>query len=86
MALPRGASGRKGTRFQQQPNPCAAFANTLSVAPRRLHMCRNGTEFVILCYFKFEPEDGQGFVERFGENGLVTSSGPPAMAAERPLR
>jgi hypothetical protein len=50
-----------------------SFANTLSVAQRQLHMCRDNVEFVIFCFAK--PEDADTFCERFGGERLPTDSG-----------
>jgi hypothetical protein len=40
-----------------------SFADTLSVAQRQLHMCRDNVEFVIVCFAK--PDNTEAFAKRF---------------------
>jgi hypothetical protein len=50
------------------------FADTLSVAPRTFHMCRDDSEFVVFRFAKLE--DTEAFRDRFGGERLATPSRP----------
>jgi hypothetical protein len=44
------------------------FADTLSVGPRTLHVCRDNIEFVVFCFARLE--DAETFCDRFGGEHL----------------
>jgi hypothetical protein len=44
------------------------FADTLSVAPKRLQMCRDDSDLVVFCFRK--PQDAEAFAKRLGGERL----------------
>jgi hypothetical protein len=71
MAAPGQATGRKGPGLKKSET-VRGFADTLSVAPRTMHMRRHDCDYVVFCFAK--PEDARAFCQHFGGERLARSS------------